>query len=836
MTDSSGSKYTRPAGRASQPLLLIVDDETLTRDWLADMFSEAGFAVETAAHGLEALERAAAHPPDLLLTDLLMPRMDGFELIRHWRGDPMLRGIPIVVHTVAGGEREDAVYFTSLDVDCVIGKGLSPEDLVLRVDETLERVRLHPRPPLDTSAGSEVSHEDADSVEAGHRDRLRRLLHDADTGLASSALHRQLLSEVGHLALSEIDEATLLREAGQLLDHLLQLHTGAFLHVHGERQYTLLHRWGNGDAEAPLRMDAASADADLSDCALCLPVRSAPETLPSLVLEVHRNQGFDDNEPILLQVLTGIIATGIAARRASAQLRHSEARFRATFEQAAIGLAHLSPDGRILRANRCLAQMLERRAEDLQGLELVELTHPEDRDQERAHLQRLLENDQATPPHWDKRLLAVNDRAFWVRQTASIVRDVDRTPRYLVLAVDDIGEQRRTEAMLGQNLKIEALGRLAGGIAHDFNNLLTVILYYAREAGSWYPEDSPRREDIHEIIRAAERATALTGQLLSFSRRSPAPTLPLRLDLAISELERMLNRLIGADIEMTLVPAGEPLWVLADPSQLEQVLMNLVLNARDAMPDGGRITIRLEARRLLPGRKDAEVPALEAGDWAVLEVADTGCGFDETVRERLFEPFFSTKGENGTGLGLPTTYTIVHDWGGDIAVQSWPGRGSSFRVWLPRCSREAATTGLRVIAPEPASGDGRRVLLVEDEAPLRKLAGRILERAGYQVEDFDGPATALARVAAGGPPPDVILTDVVMPGMNGRVMVEQLRATWPDIPVAYMSGYTEDEILNRGIIADNETLLHKPFSAGDLLATLDRLLQHHRRSAAGKPA
>jgi len=389
----------------------------------------------------------------------------------------------------------------------------------------------------------------------------------------------------------------------------------------------------------------------------------------------------------------------------------------------------------------------------------------------------------------------------------------------------DVTERKHLEEQLRQSQKMEALGRLAGGVAHDFNNLLTIIGGYAQMLLGSVKAKDPARRDLDSIVEAANRASALTRQLLAFSRRQVMQPKVLDLNRLIARMHRMLRPLIGEDIALELALQKNVGRIKADPGQIEQVLMNLVLNARDAMPRGGRIRI---STGLSQRSEDAD-PAPESlppGRYLTLEVGDTGEGMDEGTLSHIYEPFFTTKARGkGTGLGLSTVYGIVQQNGGEIQVSSQPGRGSTFRIYLPvfqAAARERAQ-------PPPPRGTARGVetiLLVEDEAGVRQLAQEMLRQQGYAVHEAEGGSQALQLFQQHATSIDLLLTDVVMPQMSGRELAEHLLAARPDLKVLYMSGYTNDVIARHGLLDSATALLQKPFTQESLgrkvRAVLDR--------------
>jgi signal transduction histidine kinase/CheY-like chemotaxis protein len=388
------------------------------------------------------------------------------------------------------------------------------------------------------------------------------------------------------------------------------------------------------------------------------------------------------------------------------------------------------------------------------------------------------------------------------------------------VAFEDITERRRvrddlqrTEEQLRQSQKMEAVGRLAGGVAHDFNNSLGVILGYTELLLRHSSE--AQKGKLEQILKATQRASGLTRQLLAFSRKQIVDPKVLDLNILVSDLEQMLGRLIGEDIDLAIVPGVGLGQVKADPGQLEQVVMNLCVNARDAMPDGGLLRIETANVELDGSTGDGREP-MAAGHYVMLAVTDTGCGIDEDLRSKIFEPFFTTKEEGkGTGLGLAMVYGTVKQAGGDISLESEVGRGSTFNIYLPRIDEPVAgAEGLEGAAPCRGT---ETILLVEDEASLRAIAREILEEHGYHVIEAGSASEAMKVASWQSGPIHLLLTDVVMPGMNGRVLAEALVDARPELKVLYMSGYTDDVIAHSGVLESGTLLLEKPFTALALL-------------------
>lgn len=386
-------------------------------------------------------------------------------------------------------------------------------------------------------------------------------------------------------------------------------------------------------------------------------------------------------------------------------------------------------------------------------------------------------------------------------------------------------QQRDLHLRRGQRL--EAVGQLAGGIAHDFNNLLTVIIGYGHSLGEHIKPGSEAAHDLSELQTAAARAAKLTQQLLAFSRQQVLQPRPMNVNDVVSGMQSLVTRTIGEDITLAIVAGADLGIVVADAAQLEQVVLNLVINARDAMPGGG--TIRIETRNADVTVEDlvriGERGSMPTGAYVALSIADTGTGMDDDTRARVFEPFFTTKGTRGTGLGLATVYGIVKQSGGFIFCESEPGRGTRFTIYLPRTSERPGT---RVEAAVPAPRGGTEAVLVaEDEPGVRTLIATVLAQAGYRVTAVQDGADAAGWMTSGDPV-DLLITDVRMPGMNGHSLYEHVRAVKPDVAVLFMSGYAGDDLHTGASIPDEAAFLPKPFTPRTLLAKVRQILDSRK--------
>ena len=634
-------------------------------------------------------------------------------------------------------------------------------------------------------------------------------------------------------------------------------------------------------------------------------------------------------------------ASGVAhditvRQRAQAALAESEAKHRAMFDDAPVGMSQTALDGRMLRINRRMEAMLGWSNEEIVGTPFTAFTHPDDVEDNSAARLRLL-NGEIEQYRNEKRYRRKDGSVLWVHVTVSLHRHGDGAPAYFIAVIEDISarkqaqaeldhifnlspdmistanyqgyftrtnaawsatlgytaeelrsvplvsfvhpddreatlrerehvlsgralfgfvnryrtrsgdyrwiewhtkadtqakviyavardrtESLRLEEQLRQAQKMEAVGRLAGGVAHDFNNLLTAIIGFSEMALSDLPEGAPLREDLEQILNAGRSAASLTAQLLAFSRKQILHPQILDVRKLITGMHSLLRRLIGEDVTLDLVTGSEVPLISADPGQLEQVVMNLAVNARDAMPSGGTLRIGVDAVDL----DEAFVgnhPGSTAGPHVRITVSDTGVGMGPEVLAHLFEPFFTTKEQGqGTGLGLATVYGIVKQSAGHITVDSVPGQGTSFRIHFPCAPANSVTEPVREAVPRSLSGT-ETILIVEDQAEVRAVVRNALQAHGYTViEAPDGPSAL--SLLPGLPRVDLLLTDVVMPHMSGRELAEQTRRIHSTLRVLYMSGYTDDAIVRHGVRAAGTHLLPKPFAVTQLLERVRELL------------
>jgi len=450
----------------------------------------------------------------------------------------------------------------------------------------------------------------------------------------------------------------------------------------------------------------------------------------------------------------------------------------------------------------------------------IQHVHPEDRQLVTAA------EDAASagnPFRAEYRMFHRDGRIIWINDSGSLVPGPDGTQRLHGVLLE-VTEQKQMEKRLAQAARMEAVGQLASGVAHDFNNLLTIIKGYSSQLMERNPDTADFRA-AKEIDQAADRAASLTHQLLAFGRKQTLQPRILDLNGIVRGLEKMLRRLLSEKVELAIVTFPGLGHVKADPIQVEQVLLNLVVNARDAMSKGGRLIIETGEKELQRDFGHDET-LVRAGSYVILSVSDTGIGMDAATRARIFEPFFTTKGVGkGTGLGLATVYGIIKQSNGYIQVESEPGKGATFRVYLPKVDHQPAVTQKATMTEVHKHGTGT-ILLAEDEPLLRELGETILTQAGYNVLSAPTPQALRTLIADYSGEIDLLLTDVVMPGMSGPELVQIVRERWPNVRVLFMSGYADDEIED---LDRNAAFLQKPFTPSELISKISQVLGGHRQ-------
>jgi two-component system cell cycle sensor histidine kinase/response regulator CckA len=542
---------------------------------------------------------------------------------------------------------------------------------------------------------------------------------------------------------------------------------------------------------------------------LGVPLRVGNETFGVLVVQSYSDEvRFRDRDKEILTFVSQQLASAIDHKRHEEALRRSEARYRSLVQSAVYGIYRCDVNGRFLDVNPALITMLGYESpEQVMQLDPARevFLNPEEHERLNVEFQQKGRLD-GLEVRWKRN----DESAITVRLSGRAASGPEEVEQVLEIIAEDVTERRALEDQFRQAQKMEAVGRLAGGVAHDFNNLLMVISGYTEVLLEELRSQDDLLNKAQAIQQAADRATMLTRQLLAFSRKQLLELKVVDVNAIVSDMERLLRPLIGETIELSTHLRPDVGHTRADAGQLEQVIMNLVVNARDAMPTGGKIVIQTERVDLDPRRREHSL--IPPGTYVLLSVSDTGAGMDKETQSRIFEPFFTTKEKGkGTGLGLSTVYGIVKQSGGFIFAHSEMGQGTNFRIYLPRVEDAAEHNG-PVKSVAQAAGGSETVLLVEDEESVRQLVRDTLASKGYHVIEAPNGEAGLKISHEHRGNIEVLITDVVMPGMGGRELAKRVAAERPDIKVLFLSGYTEDAIIHEGVLEPGTAFLQKPFT------------------------
>ncbi len=569
---------------------------------------------------------------------------------------------------------------------------------------------------------------------------------------------------------------------------------------------------------------------------LFVPLILKDEVIGSFNLQTIKPKAYTENDLKLAEKVSNQIAGAIAnaqlfseRKRIEKALRESEEKFRELYDHAPVGYQEFDIEGRLRNINLTELEMMGYSYEEMIGQPVWKFLVEE----EKARHTILAKLAGSVPPSQDleRDLRRKNGTILPVLIRDRMLRDEQGRITGMRSTIQDITELKRAEEektalqeQLRQSQKMEAIGQLAGGIAHDFNNLLTIIKGYSQLALFELGNDAPLRNSMEEIQKAANRAADLTRQLLAFSRRQILETKVFDLNTRLKDLDKMLRRIIGEDIELVVLPGKDLGTVKADPGQIEQMVFNLAVNARDAMPSGGKLTLKTANLELDEAYAQAHT-GVTPGQYVMLSVSDAGTGMPPEVRDHVFEPFFTTKEKGkGTGLGLSTVYGIVKQSGGNIWVYSEPGKGTTFKIYLPRVD-EPLEEQRKETTREELSKGGETILVVEDEKEVRKLVIRVLEEQGYKILEASSGEDALPICKEHQKPIHLLLTDVVMPGMNGQALAESAASFHPKMKVLYMSGYPDNTIVRHDILDPGTNYIQKPFAMEGLTTKVREVLK-----------
>jgi PAS domain S-box-containing protein len=665
--------------------ILIAEDDENSRVFLERALLSQGYDVVSAGNGIQALEKAAQASPDLIISDIMMPKMDGFELCRSVKRDERLRAIPFVFYTATFVERQDEKLAMSLGASRFLIKPMEPDEFFKTIQEVI------------------VTHQQSEQTEAER---------PASETVELDRMYAETLARKLEKKVSQLEEA----------------------------------------------------------------------------LEM---------------------------------IRANEERFRNTFEQAAVGIAHVALDGRFLRVNQKLADILGYSREELQERTFQEITCPDDLTTDLACQRQLLEHTLQTYSI-EKRYIHKDDHLIWVNLTVSLVDAASPEPGYFIAVVEDITRRKQLESQLFQAQKMEAIGQLAGGVAHDFNNILTGIIGFGTLMDLAMDKKDPQRQNLNHILAGAERAANLTKSLLAFSRKQISNPLPVDLNEIITKIGKFIQPIIGEDIDLKITVSTDVLTVYADAGQIEQVLLNLATNARDAMTTGGLLTLETEPVLLDTDFMKAHGYG-EPGEYARISVSDSGCGMDEPTLKRVFEPFFTTKGVGrGTGLGLSMVYGIIKQHNGFINVYSEPGLGTKFTIYLPLIKSaimEVAGGEEELLEKRTAT-----ILVADDDPAVRELSEKVLNMIGVTVITAVDGNDAVEKFLENKDTIDLVVLDMIMSKMNGKEVYEKVKEIRPEIKAVFISGYAADFMNNRGMIDEKLEFVEKPFNPRMLLKKIREVL------------
>jgi len=808
MSKTSVPKDSAEAPTASLPVVLVVDDDVQCCAAYGRRLRADGFAVLVAHSGEEALALLRDKRVDTILLDALLPDVTGVDIARQLKGDPESASIPIVILTGSFDERLRAEAFES-GAEEFLNKPVDDGELTRRVRSLVKLKRM----------GDELNTYNSEL-------RVRVAERDEDARRSEQILARTL---------DALDKRIVILDRSRTIVAGNEAwHGAAPAPTQGE-----VAAGGVGAPYRPSLLGISPSDAAEVAAGLDAVIAKERERFTYECSCAARTADGTDR----LAVAVSSFAFGperyfvvshedvTRQRTTESELNASRTLYRTVVQAAPDMILTLTAEGHVVFANRGYPGAS---VTAVVGASVFDFIESEDVPVARAALARALADGDVC--EFEARFGAAGLAKRWyanrVCRSTTTADSLGAESPQLMAFCTDVSERRDAESALSraeaeleasrkkmmQIEKMDSIGRLAGGVAHDFNNTLTIIISFVRMLLDDLAPSDPRRADLGEVLRAADSATKLTRQLLSFSRQRAVEPTVIELNSAIVGIDKMLRRALGESIELVILPAEDPVLVLLDTNQLEQLILNLAVNAKDAMPKGGTLTLSLSTQAI------RRTPTEEPSTFAVLTVTDTGTGMTRDAQARVFEPFFTTKGERGTGLGLATCYGAVNQAGGEIKVESELGVGTVFTILLP-CQKQDATPARRAsAAPLAAFKSGGVVFAVEDQAPILAIVCRVLRSMGFTVVEARTAEEALSLVERESEKPRLLVTDIVLPGLSGVELARQFGARFAELRILFISGYS-GEAPGQGIRADGRTsFLPKPFSAGDLQGAVTRLL------------
>jgi len=776
--------------------ILIVDDEPLNRRLLEVMLKPEGYQLFTAASGEEALTIVSKQPPDLILLDIMMPGMDGYEVVAEIKGNIATHNIPIIMIT-ALDERNAKMRALLAGAEEYLTKPVDRAELCVRVKNLLrlkDYSDYHDK--YSHMLEGEVTARTADL--RLERDRAQRYLDTAESILLA-------LDMEGRITLVNRYACSLL---GWPCDELIGRDWNSTCIPQRKRSALKTNFHAQTKGEFPLFENL-------------ILTKSGDERMIEWRNTLIRNEVGD---------IVGLLCSGVDVTeryRALQALRIAEERMRFALESAKVGIWDLDHTTGVLQWSEILGSQYGLKPGTFGGTfeEFIDHVHIEDRQSLVDSIEKNTKAGSDFSAH--HRTVHPDGTVHWLSSSGKVFLDEHGKPIRAIGISQDVTERHMLEQQFHQAQKLEAIGLLAAGVAHDFNNILGIIIGQSEMLlGKLQPED-PAHHRVEEIRKAGFRASMLTRQLLVFSRKQKTEMWPLDLNHVVKESKKLLERLIGEDISINFELHPANLQIKADPGQVEQVIMNLAINARDAMPNGGKLDI---ATTEFVNSNGNHPLGLSVGNFAQLKISDTGEGMSAEVVARIFEPFFSTKKDMGTGLGLATVYGIVKEHNGIIEVQSEPGKGTSFIMYWPvilapsHPDKRSEVQEKRLVGTET-------ILLVEDEPAFRMLISDVLEERGFNILRADNGVAALELAEIFESPIHLLITDVIMPQMNGASLAEKIKIKRPDIRVLFISGYTDDILTKHGSRMEGLPLLMKPFTPSDLARTVRDVLDVFKEHA-----